>query len=465
MKNKILVSSFILGLIGSVAFATEPPTQIEFVRPLGMGGAFTAIADDHNIFSFNPAGLVQRTGSQFTLLEIAAGGAKDTMDLIDFVDENKDVLDNWDTSTPAQQADITNKIINNISRLDPRIYAAANTFTYLSGPVFWGAHLGFGVQGVVDSTVRLDVGPGGIPNVSFSVNNDVIVPLTIARRWNAPLLPGTLGVGLTGKLMRRFKTEQTRISVLQLDDVESPPIAQGTGFGSDLGLLYQPTNRTNIGVMVQDFLGTKLHFDAEPSEGGFQGYNERDTVIRPRTNVGLAMTPESLLWLLPTGDRWTFSADIRDVASRDEHVLFQKGFKQILGDDFGRHTHLGAEFRYWFLRFRGGAYQGYPTAGLGLDIPLLKLDFAYYGREIGAQAGDKRQDMYVASLAIAFGSGQVEARERIHKNKEMKKQKTLGDPMPTDTMPAASEPATTEPAAPAKTDAEPVTPTADEIPQ
>jgi hypothetical protein len=220
-----------------------------------------------------------------------------------------------------------------------------------------------------------------------------------------------------------------------VDDLEAPPVAQGTGFGSDLGLLYQPSNRTNVGVMVQDFLGTKLHFDEEPGKGGFPGYIERDTVINPRTNIGVAVTPQKHFWLLPSGDRWTFAADIRDILPQDQHVLFQEGFKQIIGDDFGTHAHLGAEFRYWFLRFRGGAYQGYPTAGLGIDIPLLKLDFAYYGREIGAQAGDHRQDNYVASLAIAFGSGQVEARERIHKNKEMSKRKELGDPSQTEVAP------------------------------
>lgn len=270
MKKKVFVSSLVVGLSVSLSLATEPPTRIEFVRPLGMGGAFTAIADDHNVFSFNPAGLVQRTGSQFTLLEIAAGVAKDTTDLIDFIDDNKDVIDNWDTSTPQQQADITNKIITNISRLDPRIYVAANTLTYLSGPVFWGAHLGLGVQGVVDSSIRMDIGPGGVPNVSFAVNNDIVLPVTLAKRWDAPLVPGTIGMGLTGKLMRRYKTEQNRISFLQLDDIESPPVAQGDGFGSDIGLLYQPTDRTNIGLMVQDFLGTKLHFDAEPAKSGFQ---------------------------------------------------------------------------------------------------------------------------------------------------------------------------------------------------
>lgn len=32
------------------------------VRPLGMGGAFTAVADDHNAIYYNTAGLAQTNG-------------------------------------------------------------------------------------------------------------------------------------------------------------------------------------------------------------------------------------------------------------------------------------------------------------------------------------------------------------------------------------------------------------------
>jgi hypothetical protein len=319
MKSRILLVSTFIGLFALSVRAEESPTRVEFVRPLGMGGAFTAIADDHNVFSFNPAGLVQRTGSQFTLLEIAGGVSKDTLDVLDFIDENKQSFDHWGDN-PTADAAVTDKIVHEISKMDPRVYAAANMFTYLSGPVFWGSHIGLGVQGVVDSSFRLD--PGVIsPSISYSVNNDIVIPLTIAHRWDTGI--GKLGVGLTGKLMRRNKIEQARISLLQLDDVETPPIAKGKGYGSDLGLLYQPTDRLNVGLMTQDFLGTKLHFDAEPAKNGFVGYNERDTVIRPRTNVGVAITPAKLLWLLPTGDRWTFAADVRDVYPSDQHVVFQ----------------------------------------------------------------------------------------------------------------------------------------------
>jgi hypothetical protein len=82
---------------------------------------------------------------------------------------------------------------------------------------------------------------------------------------------------------------------------------------------------------------------------------------------------------------------------------------------------MGAEYRWWFLRFRGGASEGYPTFGLGLDIPLLKIDYAYYSRELGRLAGDIREQNHVISLALRFGSGATESRERIKKAKDASK--------------------------------------------
>src|SRR5271170_4913674 len=59
MKPRRLLTAVLVGLIGL------QPVQAAFLdtgfgaRPVGMGGAFTAIADDSNAPLYNPAGLVQ----------------------------------------------------------------------------------------------------------------------------------------------------------------------------------------------------------------------------------------------------------------------------------------------------------------------------------------------------------------------------------------------------------------------
>ena len=409
-------------LAASSLQAAEPTSSILFVRPLGMGGAFTAVADDHNIFNFNPAGMVQRTGAQFTLLEIAAGASVDTKDAYDFISDNEDDLTNFENLPPARQQGLVDEITNDISKLNPRVYAAADVASYVSGPSFLGLplHAGFGGFGVVDATFRLDTG-ALIPTISYEVNNDLMLPFAIAHRWEAPLLPGKIGLGATAKMIRRSKISQERLSVLQLDDLEAPPFATGTGLGLDFGALYQPTDRTNLGLMIKDVGGTTLKYDAVAAEKGYAAQAERESVIRSATNIGVAVVPAKLLWLVPTNDRWTFALDVWDVFKKDEHIFFEDGFRKPFGENLYTHLHAGVEYRWWFLRFRGGASEGYPSLGLGMDIPLIKIDYAYYSRELGRLAGDLRQENHVISLAIRFGSGATESRERIKKAKESKK--------------------------------------------
>lgn len=449
IKQIALAGSIVAILIPNAVFADEAPAFIQFVRPLGMGGAFTAVADDQNIFAFNPAGMVQRTGSQVTILELAAGGSKDTKDFLDFVKNNKDDLKNIDTS--PRREELLNEIETNIKNLRPHVYAAADLASYISGPKFLGMpiHAGFGALGNVDARFRMDLdeSPAAIPTISYAVNNDIVLPLSIAHRWNAPWkVPGRIGLGVTGKFIRREQIHQDNLSVTELENFNTPPLTTGHGFGSDVGVLYQPTTRTNFGVMVQDFLGTKMKFDARAADNGYPAEPARDSVIRPRTNIGLSIVPDKILWLLPTSDRWTFSADVRDIFAKDEHVMFENGTQRVFGDNFATHFHFGAEFRWWFLRFRGGAYQGYPTLGLGIDIPVLKIDYAYFSRELGFHAGDEREKNHVISLALRFGSGNTESRERINKSKEDSKRKNDAVPeVESAPAPAAETPAPAEP--------------------
>jgi hypothetical protein len=438
------VSALTLAVPG--VFASEAPSVIEFVRPLGMGGAFTAVADDQNIFNYNPAGLVQRTGAAITLLEIAGGISEDTIKASDFVDDNKEQLDNWDDLSDEEQTELQRKIATEAARLRPRVYVAADIASYVSGPRFLGMpiHAGFGVLGVVDSSFQLNPGIT-VPTVSYNANSDLIIPLSLAHRFNMPFrLPGRIGIGATAKAIRRFQVKRDRVSILELEEFEAPPVSEGRGLGADVGLLYQPTTRINVGVMFQDIGGTKIHFDEVESENNYPALPERDGIIKTRTNVGVAIVPKTLLWLIPTGERWTFAADVKDIQNETEHVVFENGFKKVIGENFYAHLYMGAEFRYWFLRFRGGASQGYPTLGLGLDIPFIKVDVAWYSRELGVKAGDQREENLIASLAFRFGSGATESRERINNAKETQKQNEMATPDNEPVSTPATEPSKTE---------------------
>lgn len=60
------ITFLIIVFYSSIANA-EIPFFFEGTRPMGMGGAFTAVADDENAILYNPAGLAKVKESTITI--------------------------------------------------------------------------------------------------------------------------------------------------------------------------------------------------------------------------------------------------------------------------------------------------------------------------------------------------------------------------------------------------------------
>lgn len=384
--------------------AAERPVNIRGIRPLGMGDAFTALADDQNLFFYNPAGSTLRTGSLLTILELSATIGKDLLDGKDFIEDNEDKMSKFDELTPTEQANLINEIDRTISKLNPSFGVGLPGTNYVSGPMGSGWHWGTGLFGQVSGSFRLNADI--VPSLDYDINADGIIPINISKRFeNVKHVPGKIGVGANLKLINRAQIKEDRVSFLQLEDFSSPQLQRGSGYGADLGLIYQPNDRWSYGLTNMDFLGTKIDYDQVDAEKGFTMKPKRSATIKPRWNIGAAWTPIKI-----TKSRLTLAADIKDFANADDKVFFQDGF---WADTAWTHVHLGAEYRWLCFRLRAGANQGYPTFGLGLDIPVLKLDYTYYSDELGRTAGTTKQTNHMLAIALRFGTGKTEARDRI----------------------------------------------------
>jgi hypothetical protein len=414
LNMKRVFSAFVfLAGIATQTVAAERPVAVRGIRPLGMGDAFTAIADDQNVFFYNPAGSVQRTKGLVTILELPATIGTDLMDAYDYISDNEDKLTKFNELSAQEQANLINEIDRTITKLNPSFGVGGPNSNYVSGPIGDGYHWGFGVFGQAQGSFRLNTGI--VPNLDYDVNWDIVPMGNVSKRWeNVWRVPGKIGVGANLKYIQRSQIKDERVSFLQLEDFESPPLQAGRGFGMDLGVLYQPNDRWTTGLAINDFLGTSLDFDSVSAEKGFSAKPSRTGTIKPRVNVGAAWTPSRLTFWpgrgLSTGHRLVLAADLKDVANSDSPVLFDGA---VVPDQFWAHLHLGAEYRWWFTRLRVGANQGYPTFGLGFDLPLVKLDYAYYSDELTQFAGGLQQSNHMLTLAVRFGSGGTEARERI----------------------------------------------------
>ena len=95
-----------LGFVNAAADTRyEPLLLVRGIRPMGLGNAFEAIADDQNAFHYNPAGLAQGEKMLFHLLiarprvssDLADENPKKIQDLYDAIDtlmDSDDPLEN-----------------------------------------------------------------------------------------------------------------------------------------------------------------------------------------------------------------------------------------------------------------------------------------------------------------------------------------------------------------------------------
>ena len=120
---------------------------------------------------------------------------------------------------------------------------------------------------------------------------------------------------------------------------------KGYGAGIDLGLLIRPVDEVSLGLAAKEILTTDIHFQ----NGAILSY-------QMAVNAGIAINPIEMLTL-----------------AFDMHNVFGQGGNP-------RTNHLGAELRpFPGLALRGGLYDQSKTAGASLMIGNAILDYAYLG--------------------------------------------------------------------------------------
>lgn len=360
---QIIVALLLVLLAAPLSFAAEFPSFFEGVRPLGMGGAFTAVADDENALFYNPAGLNKvenwSMGLINPIVEVSDAG----------IDFQKDLSDT-DTETTSEVIDLLKDYMGENMHFRAAIF-----------PHVVKKNFAFGVLG--QSKVNMKVDNPQFPETRIQAFTSGSGHLGIGSGWLDDKL--RLGVGI--KFVQAYHLDQvytaTDISDPDFDQRVEDDLLDGSGLGFDLGAIYTFPVRFSpaIGVTVQNLSDLDLGDAGE---------------IPQQVNLGFAAT-ESFgqdKWLKLTG-----AADWMDVTEAYDTE-----------DDLYKRLHLGLEASMkptlWFLphqlALRTGLYQGYGSVGATLDFHLLKLDYANYASEIGSYAGVKPDRRHVVQLTIGW---------------------------------------------------------------
>jgi hypothetical protein len=355
----VLVAGVFLLVSVSGLSAKEYPTLHRGVRPLGMGGAFTAVADDENALFYNPAGLSEISTLQMGVLNPLVEASKNTMDMI------KDAQDT--------DFDDTGETVNFL-----RDYVGEHQ--HLRASLF--PHVGFNltgygvmVAGLAQATVDLDVRNPVWPEAHVDTVTDVGLLAGIGLN-----LPFTgLRAGASIKFISRESLEEiytaTDIASDGFEDQLNDDVNSGSGIGIDLGVIYRlpfvEIMDLDVGLAVQNVPEMDMG-DAEP--------------LKTQANLGLAAKKTF------AGFDLIAALDYMDLSnSHDEDK------------DMAKRIHMGAELQLpAILSVRAGFNQGYYTAGATIDFKAVRFDVATYGEEVGAHAGQREDRRYIAQITIGW---------------------------------------------------------------
>jgi hypothetical protein len=354
MRRALLLATLATALAGT-ARAGVPGPELPGTRPLGMGDAFLAVADDRNALYYNPAGLARLRGVHVSALGARAAVDDELRDVLDFVRSHEEQFSDFDAVDDA--------FLEELTAYDDRWVAAdASAYVDLTRRSF-----GAGAFGTARVQVKADRGVYE-PRVYENAVSDLVGIVGGAM----PLGRFDLTVGADAKAIWRRQSRRV-ITAREAADFDFQQIADDLegaepGFSMDFGTLWAPGDGTwSAAGVVRD-------------GWGWIGGERIDSAV----DVGGAWSPIRRTSAFLRGV--VVAADLTDL---DE------------GGPFGKRVCLGAEARLPLFAVRAGAHQGYGTVGASFAVPGLRVDYAYWGRELGELPGAEGQ--YLHSLELRLG--------------------------------------------------------------
>jgi len=341
-------------------------------RAAAIGGLHAALADDPTTLFSNTAGL-RSVRPQWRFSEVT----------LSFYDSAAAIVAEAIAGTGGSGAD------------------RRGTFS-LSGPLalsYVGNSWGFGIFSSLNVYIHAY---GPIPAAREMLEPNLVLIGAKAFRIPLPALWQStldLGFSLVGFASARGVTETDIRQVLQSSVSFTELLAsisnfrRALGASAEFGILYSFKDLLSVGltgrnlsfIQFRDFSSLMGFFSGEASS---PWYNYLPLDI----SAGVLFRP-------PLGRLEPYLSDLKLMA--DYHNIFDFLFYPPGATNPLLHIGLGIELGLLqIVSLRAGYYQCLPSVGLGLDLTLFDLDFAYFGREMSGEPGGA--PVYCYSIGLEF---------------------------------------------------------------
>ncbi|SFV52232.1 hypothetical protein MNB_SM-7-1230 [hydrothermal vent metagenome] len=387
-----------LSLLAATTLLQADMSQQEFLykdpRMMGMGAANTAVGGYSTAIFYNPAGLInikKSHGVEVELLGIALTGSKDIKSFSD---------DLSDADTDEEVIDVTKKYSGEAFNITASNYTS---FSYHAQ-----SDLAYSIGLLASADVNYIThdygGPNGILETHSRAYGGVL--LGAAQKYDN-ILGGRLTVGLGLKFITQ-KSYEAGLDAGEVyehkDDlatyIQDTYEVSNSGFGADIGVLYEPnifpTLHPTIGLSLMN-IGS-LNFD--------DAYGAQPMTL----NGGISIAPE-ISWL----DSLILSIDYVDMLHAQQARV--RNYNPYRSDDqydnadieFDAMQHLRAGLKVglfdnkWITTaLMGGWYEGAYTAGVDIQLTILKIQAATYQEQLGAKTGQLEDRRYMVGIGIGW---------------------------------------------------------------
>lgn len=390
--KKILPLSLLA--LSSLAYADMSTQEFIYKDPriMGAGGANTASGGYSTSIFYNPAGLIKIKKSHGVEVELLSIGVTSSEKTKPFIDDVSDSNETEIINTVAKYSgDAFNATVSNYSSFS---YHTQNDLAYSFGILAASdinliPHTNSGINGIIETHSR---SYGGF----F---------LGVANKYE-DILSGSLTVGVTAK----YITQKSYEAGLDLGEVtehkddligyiQNTYEVANAGFGVDLGLLYDFKSdywHPSLGMSVMN-IGT---LDFKDSYGA-----------QPVTlNFGASVSPDiswsnslkiSIDYIDALNSQQARIRNYNPYRSQDQYDSVDVEFDALQHIRAG--VSLGLLDNSWFMMtLNGGLYQGSYTAGLDMQLAIIKIQAATYQEQLGSVIGQLEDRRYVLALGIGW---------------------------------------------------------------
>ena len=219
-------------------------------------------------------------------------------------------------------------------------------------------------------------------------------------------------MGTTLKYTKRYMSYKDKpLDTFSTD--EQVVLLQGSNFGVDFGAMYSLSflpipGDVSVAFSVYDLLHTGYGYDVYgtiadiPVAGTFLGDSTPLDRAQVEAEVSRAKARYNLEQSYRFGAAYTLGGigPLQDLAVAADYVGY--GSPEV-NQTILASMHLGARAGITdFFALRAGLSQGYPSVGLGLDIPFFRVDYSLHAFEEGRAAGQLSSYVHTAQFAVEF---------------------------------------------------------------